>query len=135
MTKTRPDDPPINLDAETARMRAVQKDILELSATGIHGDRLIRAAASQAELMATHVPDRLLHCLSRYGVWAAYLADELEAGKLTREDATKLLRTFAKIQEGAFASFLEEPADFPEIVVNPSEQEMDLLFAEEIVAD
>lgn len=51
-------------------------------------------------------------------------------------DAARLLRTLAAAQEGAFKTWLEPSPDvIPTIQVKPSEAEMDLLIAEEMVAD
>jgi len=47
---------------------------------GIHQARIVRGGVSQLEaLQGGADPSRLLHCLSRYGVWAEELAKALRA--------------------------------------------------------
>ena len=90
---------------------------------------------SQAQAMTRNDHHQYLHALSRYGIWAEYLARELADGKVSAPEAIAMLHGFAAIQRGAFAKWGEPPASIPEIHVNPSEGEMDLLIGEEMVGN
>ena len=67
----------------------------------VHYLRLSRALASR--LYSLHDPsaDSAAHVISRFGVWAQYLADGMETGSVSRADAILMLRHLSRAGEAS----------------------------------
>jgi len=60
----------------------------------IHYLRLHRALTSRPVLEHSH-PEGVAHVFSRLGVWAGYLAEDLENGLIPRSETAEMLRSMS----------------------------------------
>jgi hypothetical protein len=65
-----------------------------------HGLRLSRAVCSQAQF-GSDVPEQVDHALSRYGIWAHHVAEDIRSGHLKLNDVADMLEAFAAVQNRA----------------------------------